>query len=120
MPEIKVKRAYEQAEEGDGFRIYVDRLWPRGLSHETFPYDLWDKDVAPSNELRHWFHEDPAGRWKEFREKYMAELAANPLTPRLWKIISAHKTVTLLYSSKDETHNNADILLDYLKDKYGA
>ena len=58
------------------YRIYVDRLWPRGLSHTTFHYDLWDKDIAPSTELRHWFHEDSNNRWSEVERKYDEELKA--------------------------------------------
>ena len=115
MTEIKLKRAYEPADASDGFRIYIDRLWPRGLSHETFHYDLWDKDIAPSTELREWFHADATDRWPEFSRKYMAELDANPAFAVLKTTVAAHKTVTLLYSSHDETHNNAVVVADALK-----
>ncbi len=69
--EIKLKRVYDPVSPADGFRVYVDRLWPRGLSHETFHYDLWDKDIAPSDGLRKWFHADPEGRWQEFERRYL-------------------------------------------------
>lgn len=116
--EIKLKRAYTPESSSDGFRVYVDRLWPRGLSHENFHYDLWAKNVAPSNGLRHWFHENPDTGWEEFRERYEAELSENPDTENLWQEIKAHKIVTLLYSSHDEAHNNAVILADFLAGKF--
>lgn len=74
MTQYQLKRAYEPASPEDGFRVYIDRLWPRGLSHETFHYDLWDKDIAPSTELREWFHADPDNRWSEFETRYSKEL----------------------------------------------
>ena len=114
MSKISIKRAYEPASPEDGFRIYIDRLWPRGLSHETFHYDLWDKDIAPSTELREWFHQDPIGRWKEFEQKYTDELKANPAFTKLKEYISTKPVVTLLYSSHDEEHNNAVVVLDAL------
>ncbi len=109
-PEIVIKRAYEPASPEDGFRIYIDRLWPRGLSHDTFHYDLWDKEVAPSTELRKWFHEDPTAEWTEFEERYKAELLNNPAFVALKKLIIGKSVVTLLYSSHDSTHNNAIVL----------
>lgn len=108
--EIQIKRAYEPESPEDGFRVYIDRLWPRGLSHETFHYDLWDKEISPSTELREWFHQDPDGRWNEFVEKYQKELEANPAFEQLKNYLAAKKKVTLLYSSHDETHNNAVVL----------
>ena len=107
---IVIKRAYEPASPEDGFRIYVDRLWPRGLSHETFHYDLWDKEVAPSTELRQWFHENPLAEWTEFEQRYKNELIHNPAYNALKKIISDKPVVTLLYSSHDTEHNNALVL----------
>ncbi len=99
---------------GDGFRIYVDRLWPRGLSHETFHYDLWDKEIAPSTELRQWFHENPSAAWAEFEARYKAEILKNPALGDLEKIVAAKPVVTLLYSSRDTEHNNALVLRDVL------
>ncbi len=107
---IQLKRAYDPASPGDGYRVYVDRLWPRGLSHETFHYDWWDKDIAPSTELREWFHQDPDGRWTEFAEKYRAELLANPAFANLKAALADKPTVTLLYSSHDREHNNAVVV----------
>lgn len=117
MTQINLKRAYEPQAETDGFRIYIDRLWPRGLSHETFHYDLWDKDIAPSTELREWFHEDPQDRWPEFERKYKAELLANPSYAALKQLVYSKPVVTLLYSSHDEQHNNAVVVYNCLKDQ---
>ena len=114
MTKIKLKRAYDAADTEDGYRIYIDRLWPRGLSHETFHYDMWDKEIAPSTELREWFHVDPINRWDEFKIKYIEELNANPSFVTLRQIVTAHPVVTLLYSSHDETHNNAVVVYDAL------
>ena len=113
-PEIKIKRAYEPSLPSDGYRIYIDRLWPRGLSHETFHYNMWDKEIAPSTELREWFHQDPEIRWNEFEEKYREELSKNPGVKQLKETIADKKTVTLLYSSHDELHNNAIVVKDFL------
>lgn len=115
MTEYKLKRAYEPASPDDGFRVYIDRLWPRGLSHETFHYDLWDKDIAPSTELREWFHADPENRWLEFEEKYKTELKEMPAFVKLQKFLETKPVVTLLYSSHDEQHNNAVVVYDLLK-----
>lgn len=111
---IDIKRAYEPAAPDDGFRIYIDRLWPRGLSHETFHYDWWDKEVAPSTELREWFHANPQSEWTEFEEQYRQELMANPAFANLKKVIGDKSRVTLLYSSHDKEHNNAIVLRDLL------
>lgn len=112
---ISIKRAYDPPEPSDGFRVYVDRLWPRGLSHDTFHYDLWDKDIAPSTELREWFHNAPDGLWPEFVKRYKAELASNPALATLRNTISDKPKVTLLYSSHDEAHNNAVVLGEVLR-----
>lgn len=113
---ILLKRAYEPASPSDGYRIYIDRLWPRGLSHETFHYDLWDKQVSPSTELREWFHADPQTRWMEFASRYRAELSISTAFSNLRKLIADKPTVTLLYSSHDVEHNNAVILRQALTD----
>lgn len=114
-PEINIKRAYAPSSPADGYRIYIDRLWPRGLSHETFSYDYWDKEIAPSDELRHWFHEDPYNRWLEFVERYKAELQANPAFGTLKSLIAGKPVVTLLYSSHDVDHNNAVVVEQLLR-----
>lgn len=107
---INIKRAYEPAAPEDGFRIYVDRLWPRGLSHETFHYDWWDKEIAPSTELREWFHSASQTEWAEFEQRYKNELIHNPAYNELKNTIADKPVVTLLYSSHDTEHNNALVL----------
>lgn len=107
---IKLKRAYEPHSADDGYRVYVDRLWPRGLSHETFHYDAWDKAIAPSPELRKWFHENPDNEWSEFEERYRQELIGNPAYAKLKEELKDKPVVTLLYSSHDTEHNNAIVL----------
>lgn len=115
MTHYKLKRAYDAASPDDGFRVYIDKLWPRGLTHETFHYDLWEKNIAPSTELREWFHEDPEERWEGFEEKYKEELKSNPAFEPFKKLLSSEKVVTLLYSSHDEAHNNAVVVLDMIE-----
>lgn len=112
---VNIKRAYEPFSPDDGFRIYIDRLWPRGLSHETFHYDWWDKEIAPSTELREWFHANPQTEWTEFEKRYRKELLSNPALTELKDTISDKPKVTLLYSSHDNVHNNAVVLRDLLK-----
>ena len=111
---IRLKRAYEPSEPGDGFRILVDRLWPRGVSKNSAKIDLWLKDIAPSTSLRKWFgHEQ--GKWLEFKARYAAELADNS---ELVGQLMAHtrgRAVTLVYAAKDKEHNDAVALLEYLK-----
>ncbi len=110
---MRVKRIYEAANPKDGFRILVDRVWPRGLTKEAVRIDLWLRDVAPSTPLRKWFGHDPA-LWDEFRKRYFAELDRN--TGPVEEIL-AHaekKSVTLLFGAKDEQHNNAVALQEYL------
>ena len=114
MTHYNLKRAYEPESPADGFRVYIDRLWPQGLSHETFHYNLWDKDIAPSTELRQWFHADPQNRWEEFESRYEAELKGNPSFESLKKLLSTKPVVTLLYSSRDELHNNAVVVYNLL------
>ena len=106
---IKIKRAYAEPEKTDGFRILVDRLWPRGLSKEKAHVDLWLKEVAPSTELRKWFAHDPK-KWPEFQSRYHAELKSLNEPLALLKEKSAHGPVTLLYAARDEEHNEAVVL----------
>ena len=104
---IKIKRVYEAAAEDDGFRILVDRLWPRGISKEKAKIDLWLKEVAPSNELRKWFAHDPE-KWGEFKKKYGEELTAKQeLLKEVRRIEKEKGMVTLVYSARDMEHNNA-------------
>lgn len=114
MTTLQLKRAYDPAETTDGYRVYIDRLWPRGLSHDTFHYDRWDKEIAPSDQLREWFHADPDTRWPEFAEKYGAELRASEAFAQLAASLASHPKATLLYSSYDHLHNNAVIVLHTL------
>jgi uncharacterized protein YeaO (DUF488 family) len=108
MP-LKTKRIYEEATKADGYRILVDRLWPRGIRKEDAAIDLWLKEVAPSTELRKWFHGDK-GDWTEFKKKYKAELKDAPALEELRELAGEHKTITLLYAAKDEEHNHAQVL----------
>lgn len=109
-PVIQLKRAYDPVSPSDGYRVYIDRLWPRGLSHDTFHYDAWCKDLAPSAELREWFHHDPDARWDEFTRRYTAELTVNPAFASFKADIAGHPVVTLLFSSHDRDHNNAVVV----------
>ena len=118
--EIRIKRAYEPSSPDDGYRVYVDRLWPRGLSHETFHYDEWDKEIAPSSELRQWFHENPDVEWPEFENRYREELLSNPAYDALKQQLVDKPVVTLLYSSRDTEHNNAVVLRDLLATYYSV
>ena len=116
MGSIKTKRIYLPAEKVDGFRILVDRLWPRGVSKETAKLDIWLKEIAPSTDLRKWYHStEGAEKWEEFRERYIAELKNNPVIAELRIIIGRDENVTLLYSVNDEQHNHATILKDFLE-----
>ncbi len=110
---IKLKRVYEHPVPDDGFRILVDRLWPRGLTKQRAAVDLWLKDVAPSTELRKWFAHDPA-KWKQFQIRYREELQEKKDSLQLLKQKSKRQTVTLLYGARDKKHNEALILQEVL------
>lgn len=116
---INLERVYADASgnPSDGLRVFVDRLWPRGESKEKFKYDIWAKEIAPSTELRKWFHDDPENRWTSFEEKYTEEIAANPAVAKLIDDLKRHKVVTLLYSAHDPDHNNAFILKKYIEQR---
>ena len=116
MGKILVKRVYEPCATSDGFRVLVDRLWPRGLSKETVKLDLWLPDIGPSTALRKWFGHDPA-RWTEFQCHYQAELKEKTIL--VDSIVNQTKTgsVTLLYSAKDELHNQAVALQSFLLER---
>lgn len=109
---VRLKRVYEDATETDGQRVLVDRLWPRGVTKERAAIDWWAKELAPSNELRTWFAHDP-GRYAEFKRRYREELAGNEALGRL-KELAGNGTVTLVYSAKDEQHNQARVLQELL------
>lgn len=111
---IKLKRIYDPYHKEDGYRVLVDRLWPRGVSKEEAHLDLWLKEIAPSNELRKWFGHD-TNRWIEFKEKYKEELKSKKeLISQLKERGKQHKNVTLLYGAKDVDHNEAVVLLQLL------
>lgn len=110
---ISIKRVYLPAEDSDGYRVLVDRLWPRGIKKENAKIDLWAKALAPSAELRKWFNHIPE-RFEEFSKKYVEELKANPEVAPILDAIRQHDKVTLLYGAKDEQHNNAVVLLHLL------
>lgn len=112
---VKIKRIYEPYATADGYRILVDRLWPRGIKKEKAHVDVWLKDVAPSTELRQWFGHQ-AERWSEFKTRYRAELKDSPAWKELQTYIHDHKTVTLLYGAKDEAHNQARALQAFLSE----
>jgi uncharacterized protein YeaO (DUF488 family) len=112
---IRIKRIYEAARKEDGYRVLVDRLWPRGVSKQEAHVQLWLKDIAPSDALRKWFAHDP-GKWVEFQQRYRKELAAKRnLLGQVERLEKEHRAVTLLYSAKDEEHNQAVALARFLK-----
>lgn len=118
MTNIKLKRAYDPADEKqDGLRVLVDRIWPRGLSREELHCDVWERQLAPSTELRKWFHEDPTNRWDEFIQKYKDELSQVSKVYRFINKIKYYSIVTLIYGAKDSKHSHAQVLLDTLTEK---
>lgn len=106
---LRLKRAYEPAEPGDGVRILVDRLWPRGVSKERAALDDWMKEIAPSTHLRQWFGHDPA-LWPEFQRRYRAELAQCPQALERIRALALTQVVTLVYGARDTEHNDARVL----------
>ena len=112
---IRIKRIYEAPEKSDGYRVLVDRLWPRGVSKAAAALDAWCKDIAPSPELRTWFGHKP-DRFAEFRVRYHEELEHNTAAVTAMRsIISEHPTVTLLYAARDPEVNHARVLLEYFQ-----
>ncbi|HLW68466.1 MAG TPA: DUF488 domain-containing protein [Gemmataceae bacterium] len=110
---IHLKRVYEDPSKKDGMRILVERLWPRGLAKERAAVDLWLKDVAPSPELRKWFGHDP-GKWQQFQKRYWKELEDKVEAVELLKQKGRRGTVTLVYAARDEAHNGALALKQFL------
>lgn len=116
MTELQLHRIYDHTPT-TGYRILTDRLWPRGISKVNAALDLWAKDIAPSNDLRKWFGHEPA-KFSEFRERYLTELAANPAAAEFITTVNtqlASGNVILLFGAKDETHNQAVVLRDWLQ-----
>ena len=114
---VKIKRAYEKPAKDDGWRVLVDRLWPRGVKKVTAHFDVWLKDVAPSDALRKWFGHEPE-RWSGFQKKYRTELAKKKeLVAELKKMEKEHGTLTLVFGARDVEHNEAVVLADILRGK---
>jgi uncharacterized protein YeaO (DUF488 family) len=112
--DMRLKRAYEPAAPSDGYRVLIDRLWPRGVSREQAKLDEWEKELAPSAELREWFGHDPS-RFEEFGRRYIEEL--RPQRPRLTELRrrAGKDTLTLVYSARDTEHNDAVVLAEVLR-----
>ena len=110
---VRLKRAYERPGRGDGTRILIDRLWPRGVTKEAAAIDEWFKDVAPSTALRQWFGHDPS-RWQEFRRRYAGEVRQNPDRLSKLRALARHGPITLVFSAHDQIHNDAVVLRQLL------
>lgn len=110
---IKLKRAYDRPTAGDGTRVLIDRLWPRGVTKADAAIDYWFKELAPSTALRKWFGHDPA-RWQEFRRRYTAEVHEHPEMVNQLRSMARQGTITLVFSAHDELHNDAVVLRDLL------
>jgi uncharacterized protein YeaO (DUF488 family) len=113
---VRIKRAYEKAAGADGVRVLVDRLWPRGVAKQSAALTCWLRGLAPSDQLRQWFHAHRS-MWTQFRSRYMKELAAPAAAAelnQLYELAAANPTVTLVYAARDEQHNNAVVLRDLL------
>jgi uncharacterized protein YeaO (DUF488 family) len=113
---VKLRRAYEPPEADDGYRVLVDRLWPRGISKQSLVIDKWAKEISPSNELRKWFAHQPR-RWAEFQMRYRRELSKDSAAEVLDDLIRRARRgdLTLVYSARDEVHNNAVVLRDEIE-----
>jgi uncharacterized protein YeaO (DUF488 family) len=112
--DVRLKRAYEPASAEDGYRVLVDRLWPRGVSRKQAALDEWEKELAPSSELREWFGHEP-GRFAAFRRRYIDELRANRSRLKELRRRARHGTLTLVYSAHDSEHNDAVVLAEVLR-----
>ena len=113
-PDIRLKRAYDAAGDADGYRILVDRIWPRGVSKEKLRLDDWPKELAPSTELRKWIHHDPK-KWEEFKKRYFEELEDQKEALEALEKTCREKTLTLVFAAKDTERNNAAALKDFLE-----
>ena len=112
--DLRIKRIYDAPARSDGFRLLVDRLWPRGISKKRAKLDDWIPELGPSADLRKWFGHDPK-RWKEFRRRYWAELAAKPSLIRSIRDRLLNGRVTLLYGARDATHNQAYVIKQFIE-----
>ncbi|MEE9595913.1 MAG: DUF488 family protein [Acidiferrobacterales bacterium] len=115
---IHLKRVYEQPKRGDGYRVLVDGLWPRGVNRGTAKIDLWLKEIAPSGELRKWFDHDPK-KWSQFKTRYFRELNKNSETVAGLAKKAENRRVTLLFAARDMEHNNAVAFRVYLEREFG-
>lgn len=117
---IVIQRAYEDPDPADGYRVLVDRVWPRGRSKETLKLDQWARELAPSAALREWFGHDPK-RWSAFQQRYRDELGGEEMRERMRQLLSdsAGQQITLVYGAKDEEHNQAIVLRDVLLHLHG-
>lgn len=120
MTRIKTKRVYEDYEESDGYRILVDKLWPRGIKKEDLKLDLWAKNITPSTDLRKWFHEDTENRFDEFSVRYLIELRNSDTVKDFIQEIKSKDVVTLLYASKNKELNHAIVLKKYIESQLVA
>ena len=116
---IQIKRIYDPPAKSDGYRVLVDRLWPRGMKKEAADIDEWAKDLAPSTDLRKWFGHEPR-LWSDFERRYTDELKNNDAVKSFAKAHADEATITLLYAAKDEEHNHAIVLKKYLASKFKA
>lgn len=114
MVTLKIKRVYDPPSDEDGYRVLVDRVWPRGISKDKVKVDVWLREVAPSDALRKWFAHDPA-KWEEFRSRYTGELNSNREFDKLVDLVRGRETVTLVYSARDTEHNQAVVLKQLLE-----
>ena len=111
---IQLKRVYETPMSDEGLRILVERLWPRGVSKERAKLDFWMKEISPSSELRKWYGHDPT-KWEQFRERYWSELESNSAAvDKLRKLIQENDRITFVYAAKDEEHNSAVVLKEFV------
>jgi Uncharacterized conserved protein len=115
---IKVKRIYDAPLKDDGYRILVDRLWPRGLKKENAVVDLWLKEIAPTTALRKWFNHEPE-KWQEFKKRYFEELATNHFVGDVLKVYKNNPIVTLLFAAHDQNYNHALVLKSFLEKEIG-
>jgi len=113
--DVRAKRAYEPAEDDDGYRVLIDHVWPRGISHERARLDAWARELAPSDELRTWFNHD-AARFAEFRARYRGELAEQSERIEELRRRAASGPVTIVYAARDREHNNAVVVCELLRD----
>lgn len=116
---VRLKRVYESAANADGYRVLVDRLWPRGITKDAARLSAWRKELAPSSELRKWFHHDLT-KWEDFKERYFQELDDHREEVEELVRLAKERRVTLLFGAKDEEHNNAVALREYLERNFSA